>query len=120
MSVEYPRRGEVCLVEFDPARGSEIKNTLPAVVLQNDVANRHSPITIIAAITSKFDQDRLYPTEVFVSQGEGGMSRDGVVLLNQIHSFDKQRLKRKMGRLGAETMKEIDRALLISFGLMEI
>ena len=80
-----PVRGEVYLVNFDPTLGSEIKKTRPALIIQNDVANRHSPITIVAAITSKFD-DSLYPTEVLIAAGEGGLKQDSVVLLNQIRS----------------------------------
>ena len=66
-----PKRGEIYLVNFEPAVGAEIRKTRPALVLQNDIANRHSPIAIVAAVTSKFDE-MLYPTEVLVTVPEGG------------------------------------------------
>lgn len=86
-----PQRGEIYLVSFDPTFGAEIQKTRPALVVQNDVANEHSPITIVAAITSQFDLP-LYPTEVLVQPPEGGLHVNSVVLLNQIRSIDKQRL----------------------------
>lgn len=117
--VAFPRRGEVYLVSFDPTLGAEIKKTRPALVLQNDIANRYSPITIVAAITSQVEEP-LYPTEVLVRAPKGGLKSDSVVLLNHIRSIDKQRLRRRMGRLKPETMEKVERALLLSFGLVEI
>ena len=76
-----PKRGGIYLVTLDPTLGAETRKTRPALVLQNDIANRYSPITVVAAISSKFD-DALYPTEIFVAQAEGGLSVDSVVLLN--------------------------------------
>ena len=113
------RRGEVYLVSLDPTLGAEIRKTRPAVVVQNDLANRRSPITIVAAVSSQFEE-RLYPTEVFVRAPEGGLTADSVALLNQIRSVDKGRLARRLGVLKAETMREIDAALLLSLGLVEI
>ena len=69
--ITYPRRGEVYLVRFDPTEGAEIKKTRPALVIQNDVGNRHSPTTIVAAITSKLEQP-LYPIEVLITAPDGG------------------------------------------------
>ena len=77
--------------------GAEIQKTRPALVVQNDIANRFSPITIVAAITSRFDAS-LYPTEVGIRPPEGGLDTDSVVLLNQIRSIDRQRLIRRLGR----------------------
>ena len=114
-----PRRGDVFLVSLDPTIGAEIKKTRPAVVIQNDPANRRSPITIVAAITSRFETS-LYPTEVLVRPPEGGLTADSVVLLNQIRSVDTGRLVRRLGILGAERMREIDRALLLSLGLVDL
>lgn len=107
------------MVNFDPTIGSEIKRTRPALILQNDVSNEYSPITIVAAITSKFDEI-LYPTEVLLQAHEGGLNNDSVVLLNQIRSIDKQRLIRRFGMIKPDTMKKVDLALQISFGLIEI
>ena len=118
-AVGHPRRGEVYLVNFDPTVGSEIRKTRPAVVLQNDIANRHSPITIVSAITSQFEEP-LYPTEVLIKSGEGGLSTGSVALLNQIRSIDRRRLVKRLGSVRAETMANIDRAIQISFGLVEL
>ena len=81
----YPQRGEIYLVNFDPTIGAEIKKTRPALILQNDVSNQYSPITIVAAITSQFTEP-LYPTEVLIKAPEGGLQIDFVALLNQIRS----------------------------------
>lgn len=114
-----PRRGEVYLVNFDPTVGAEIKKTRPALILQNDIANRHSSITIVAAITSQFDAT-LYPTEVCLHTPEGGLTVDSVVLLNQIRSLDKQRLIRRLGTIKPATMTHVERALMISFGMADL
>lgn len=106
-------------MNFDPTVGAEIKKTRPALVLQNDVANRWSPITIVAAISSQFDET-LYPTEVLVKTTEGGLSVDSVVLLNQIRSIDKRRLVRRLGTLKQDTLARVDRALMVSVGLVKI
>lgn len=110
-------RGEIYLVEFDPAVGSEIKKTRPAVIIQNDTANRFSPVTIVAAVTSKFD-DKLYPTEVLIEQGEAGLKQDSVIVFDQIRTIDKSRLVKKLGRVNAFTLKRCDLALKISVGLV--
>jgi mRNA interferase MazF len=117
--VTPPRRGEVYLVSFDPTLGAEIRKTRPALILQNDVANRFSPITIVAAITSQVEPD-LYPTEVLLKAAEGAHQVDSVVLLNQIRSIDRRRLIRRLGRLSRETMLKVDRALVLSLGLVEL
>ena len=114
-----PRRDDVFLVTFDPTLGAEIRKARPALIIQNDVANRYSPITIVAAITSQVD-DSLYPTEVLVRHPEGGLTADSVILLNQIRSVDKQRLSKRLGRVTPETMRKVDHALLVSLGLVEI
>jgi mRNA interferase MazF len=115
--VARPRRGEVYLVNFDPTVGAEIRKRRPALVLQNDIANRWSPITIVAAITSRFEEPT-YPTEVIVRAPEGGLDVDGVVLLNQIRSIDRRRLVRRLGVLRAERMREVEQAILISLGIV--
>jgi mRNA interferase MazF len=117
--VKLPRRGEIYLVNFDPTIGAEIKKTRPALIVQNDTSNRHSPITIVAAITSKFD-DELYPTEVFIEAPVGGLTADSVVLLNQIRSIDRKRLVKRLGAVKPETMDEVDQALRISLSLIEL
>jgi mRNA interferase MazF len=112
-----PHRGDVFLVAFDPALGAEIRKTRPALILQNDVGNEHSPVTIVAAITSNVLQHG--PTSVLVQSREGGLSVDSVVLLNQIRTVDKRRLAKRLGSITAATMKRIDRALMISLALID-
>jgi len=114
-----PKRGEIYLVNFDPTVGAEIQKTRPALIVQNDIANRHSPITIVAAVTSQFDEP-LYPTEVLIRSPEGGLTVDSVVLLNQVRSVDKRRLVRRLGALTPTTMEQVTRALQISLGMVEI
>lgn len=117
--VTYPKRGEVYLVNFDPTIGAEIKKTRPALILQNDISNQYSPITIVAAITSKFEES-LYPTEILIKSPEGGLEVDSVALLNQIRSIDKQRLIKHLGNLNPETMEKVDIAIQISFGILKL
>jgi mRNA interferase MazF len=118
-TVIRPRRGEVYLVAFDPTIGAEIQKTRPALIVQTDIANRHSPITIVAALTSQFDE-ALYPTEVLIQSPEGWLSLPSVVLLNQIRSIDKRPLVRRLGVLTPATMARVDRAILISLGSVVI
>ena len=114
-----PKRGEIYLVNFDPTIGSEIKKTRPALIVQNDIANRYSSVTIVAALSSQFDTS-LYPTEVLIEPPEGGLGKRSVVLANQIRTIDKQRLIKKIGILKPETMHQVNHALAISVGLYEI
>lgn len=115
----YPHRGDVFLVIFDPTLGAEIRKTRPALIIQNDIANRYSAITVVAAITSQFEEPP-YPTEVIIRRPEGGLGADSVVLLNQIRSIDKQRLLKRMGCVTSETMRKVDQALLASLGLIRL
>jgi mRNA interferase MazF len=117
--VTVVRRGDVYLVEPDPTRGSELKKTRPAVIIQNDVDNRYSPVTIIAPITSKFDT-KFYPTEVLIKPPEGGLRTDSVVLLNQLRVVDKGRLGRRLGTLKPPTMALVNDAIAIALALVDI
>ena len=117
--VATPKRGEVVVVDFDPTIGAEIRKRRPALVIQNDIDNRHSPITIVAALTSQVAAER-YPTEVVLHPPEGGLKRPSAVLLNQIRSVDRRRLVGRLGRLEPETMARVDRALRISLGLVKL
>jgi mRNA interferase MazF len=114
-----PLRGEIYLVNFDPTIGAEISKTRPALIVQNNIANQRSPIIIIAAITSKFD-NRLYPTEVLIEPPEGGLKTTSVILLNQVRSIDRQRLSKRIGAISSEKLNEVDRAIQISFGLIDL
>jgi mRNA interferase MazF len=111
----HPRRGEVWLVSFDPTLGAEIRKTRPALVIQNDIGNRLSPITIVAAITTTVK--RAYPFQVHLAAGEAGLDSDSVVTLNHIRSIDRQRLVHRMGHATSATMKAVDRAILVSLGI---
>jgi mRNA interferase MazF len=117
--IAYPRRGEIYLAHLDPTVGAEISKTRRVLVVQNDVANRYSPIAIVATITSRFG-DRLCPTEVLIEAPEGGLTSDSVVLLNQIRSIDKQRLIKHLGVLKPATVRRVDGALTISLGLVSV
>ena len=117
--VGSPSRGEIYLVNFDPTLGSEIRKTRPALIIQNNVANQFSPIIIVAAITSKYD-DKLYPTEVLILANTSGLKQDSVILLNQIRSIDRQRLSKKIGKLPEATLKKVEAAIKVSLGLIEI
>lgn len=117
--VAFPRRGEIHLVSFDPAVGHEIQKTRPAVVIQNDVSNRYSPITIVAAISSQFS-DPPFPREVPVEPAESGLPRRSAVIVNQIRSVDRQRLVRRLGRLSPQSLRRLDQAIQISLGLTDL
>ena len=117
--MKTPRRGGVYLVSFDPTIGSEIKKTRPAVVVQNDIANRHSPVSIVAAVSSRFKVPP-YPTDVVIDPREGGLKTRSAVLLNQIQSIDKRRLIKRLGSLKPSTMDRVDDALRIAVGLAGI
>jgi len=114
------RRGEVYLVSFDPTVGHEIKKTRPALVIQNDVGNRHSPLTIVAAITSKVSVV-LYPVEVVVSPSRAnGLETLSAIRLDQIRTIDKQRLIKRLGAVEHSIMQKADEAIRISLGLLEL
>lgn len=110
------QRGDIFLVSLDPVVGSETGKTRPCVVIQNDIGNKHSPTIIVACITSK-RKGKSYPTDVFVSPPKTGLTKDSVVLLNQIRTVDKKRLKKKIGKIPPIKMLEVDDALKISIDL---
>src|SRR5580704_4705807 len=111
--ITFPRRGEIYLAGFDPIAGSEIQKTRPALIIQNDIGNQYSPITIVAAITSIFDLPP-YPTEVVMDSGDSGLNQTSAVVLNQIRSVDRQRLIKRIGKASPEVMERVDQAIAIS------
>ena len=117
--VTLPTRGEIYLVNFDLIVGSEIQKTRPALILQNNISNQHSPITIVAALSSQFDAE-IYPIEVLIPPPEGGLSHPSVVLLNQIRSIDRQRLVKRLGIVSDQLMDCVNNAILISLGLIDL
>lgn len=109
------RRGDAFLVDFSPARGSEQAGLRPALVIQNDIGNRTSPTTIVAAITTAIH--KAYPFLVRLEAGEGGLAKDSVVNAAQILTIDQTRLIKKIGSLSQGKMQDVDRAIRISLGL---
>ena len=112
------KRGEVFYADLSPVVGSEQGGVRPVLILQNDVGNRHSPTVIAAAITSQTGKARL-PTHIELAAQSYGLSRDSVVLLEQIRTIDKKRLKEKMGHLDDESMQKVNTAISVSFGLSD-
>ena len=110
------RRGDIFYADLSPVVGSEQGGTRPVLIVQNDMGNRHSPTVIAAAITSQTNKARL-PTHIEVPGCSAGLTRDSVVLLEQIRTIDKKRLKEHMGRLDDAMMDRIDTAIAVSFGL---
>ncbi len=110
------RRGDIFYADLSPVVGSEQGGIRPVLIVQNDVGNRFSPTVIAAAITSQKDKARL-PTNGQVDSVDSGLMKDSVVLLEQIRTIDKRRLKEHMGRLDDGSMNRVDQALQISFGL---
>ena len=110
------KRGEVYFADLNPVRGREQGGRRPVLIVQNDVGNRYSPVTIVAAITSSV-AERPYPTEVRLLAGEGGLPKDSAVLLNQIKTIDKDRLEQRLGQLDVAAMRQVDEAIKISLGL---
>ena len=115
---EMTRRGDIWLVDLDPTIGHEINKTRPAVIIQNDIHNEYSKLTIIAPLTSK-NTSSIYPTEVLIPK-EQGVETDSKILLSQIRTVDKRRLVRRVGRINSETQAQIDEAIRISLGLVKI
>lgn len=110
------RRGEIYYADLSPVVGREQGGRRPVLIIQNDVGNRSSPITIVAPLTSSFSI-KVYPTEVRIRAGRAGLDRDSSILLNQIKAVDKTRLERYVGQVDAATMRQVDQALKISLAL---
>lgn len=110
------KRGEVFYADLSPVVGSEQGGIRPVLIVQNDIGNRHSPTVIAAAITSKNDKTNL-PTHIGIKGGRYGLTRDSVILLEQIRTLDKRRLRECTGCIDPEDQRRVDNALQISFGL---
>ena len=110
------KRGDIFYADLSPVVGSEQGGTRPVLIVQNDTGNRHSPTVIAAAITSQTGKAKL-PTHINLPGNTVGLSRDSVVLLEQIRTIDKKRLREHMGCVGEGLMNQIDNAIAISFGL---
>ena len=110
------RRGDIYYADLSPVVGSEQGGLRPVLIIQNDVGNRYSPTVIAAAITSRMGKTRL-PTHIDIYADKAGLAKDSVILLEQIRTLDKRRLKEKMGHLDDAAMQRVDNAIAISFGL---
>ena len=113
------KRGELYYADLSPVVGSEQGGIRPILIVQNDMGNKYSPTIIAAAITSKLNKAKL-PTHIELSANEFGLVKDSVILLEQIRTLDKSRLKEKIGELSPITMNKVNTALLISLGFSEI
>ena len=111
------KRGDIYYADLSPVIGSEQGGIRPVLIVQNDVGNRYSPTVIAAAITSRQGKTKL-PTHIPIEAGGSGLSKDSVVLLEQIRTLDKRRLREKMGSVDNNSMKERNQALSVSFGLI--
>lgn len=112
------KRGDILYADLSPVIGSEQGGVRPVLVIQNDIGNKYSPTVIVAAITSQINKAKL-PTHVEINAEEYGIVRDSVILLEQIRTIDKKRLKEKVGHLSEEMMNKVDDGLQVSFGLIE-
>ena len=112
------KRGEIYYADLSPVVGSEQGGIRPVLIVQNDIGNKHSPTVIAAAITSKKEKSQL-PTHISVSAQSCGLSKDSVVLLEQVRTLDKRRLKERMGELDSSSMAQVNNALQVSFGLAQ-
>lgn len=110
------KRGDIFYADLSPVVGSEQGGTRPVLIIQNDTGNKHSPTVIAAAITSQTNKAKL-PTHIELMGHTSGLTKDSVVLLEQIRTIDKKRLREHMGRLDESTMSQIDSAIAVSFGL---
>ena len=112
------KRGEIYYADLSPVVGSEQGGMRPVLIVQNDIGNRYSPTVIAAAITSQQNKAKL-PTHIELQARSAGLSRDSIVLLEQIRTLDKRRLRERMGILDQSQMARIDSAIAVSFGLTD-
>ena len=110
------KRGDIYYADLSPVIGSEQGGVRPVLIIQNDIGNKYSPTVIAAAITSQKDKTKL-PTHIQVNATGCGLAKDSIVLLEQVRTIDKQRLKEKMGTLDMSSMDKVNKALTVSFGL---
>jgi mRNA interferase MazF len=113
------KRGDIYYADLSPVIGSEQGGVRPVLIIQNDIGNKYSPTVIITAITSQINKAKL-PTHVEISSEEYGLNKDSVILLEQIRTIDKRRLKDRIGHINDELMVQVDQALMISLGMIEV
>ena len=110
------KRGDIYYADLSPVVGSEQGGVRPVLIVQNDTGNKHSPTVIAAAITSQINKARL-PTHIELGAQSYGLTKDSVVLLEQIRTIDKRRLKERMGQIDDDLMNRVDNAIAVSFGI---
>ncbi len=110
------KRGDIYYADLSPVIGSEQGGVRPVLIVQNDIGNKYSPTVIAAAITSQQDKSNL-PTHINLSADCCGLAKDSIVLLEQVRTIDKRRLKERMGSIDGTSMDMVDRAISVSFGL---
>ncbi|MEA2109108.1 MAG: type II toxin-antitoxin system PemK/MazF family toxin [Pseudomonadota bacterium] len=110
-----PKRGEVWLVNWNPARGSEQAGKRPALIIQNDIGNEKAPTTIVAAISNSV---KLYPMNVGINPPEGGLDYPSIIKTSQILTVAKERLEKRLGRFGKNKMDDVDKAIKLSLALL--
>jgi mRNA interferase MazF len=110
------KRGDIYYADLRPVVGSEQGGIRPVLIVQNDIGNRYSPTVIAAAITSRIGKTPL-PTHIQVDAKDSGLQKDSIVLLEQVRTLDKRRLRTRMGALDEKDMERIDQAIFVSFGL---
>ncbi len=110
------KRGDIFYADLSPVIGSEQGGVRPVLIVQNDIGNKYSPTVIAAAVTSQINKANM-PTHIEIDARSGGLSKDSVILMEQIRTIDKERLRDKIGRLDDELMNQVDNAIAISFGL---
>lgn len=113
------KRGYLYYADLSPVVGSEQGGVRPVLIIQNDIGNKYSPTVIVAAITSQINKAKL-PTHIEISAHEYGLNKDSVILLEQIRTIDKKRLREKIGCLDKNMMLKVDNSLQISLGLFTI
>lgn len=113
------KRGDIYYADLSPVVGSEQGGLRPVLIIQNDIGNRYSPTVIAAAITSRMGKTKL-PTHIDIYAERAGLAKDSVILLEQIRTLDKRRLKEKMGHLDEGLMDQVNTAIAVSFGLPDL
>jgi mRNA interferase MazF len=111
-------QGEIVLIDLNPAKGAEKRKKRPCMIIQNDIGNKFSPLTIVAVITSQKEISKKFPTDVWIDKGKGGLDYPSIIQCDQIRTVDKRRIIKKVGSIDKSVMKDVDRALKISLDLL--
>lgn len=110
------KKGDIFLANLEPVKGSEQGGIRPVLIIQNDISNKYSPVTIISAITSRV-YEKEFSTNIFISKKDSGLNKDSTIMLNQLRTIDKSRIIKKVGSLDLFLMNQVDKAIKVSLGL---